>query len=205
MIYTIGFDTIEGTENITKDTDITSINPTNIIVINANGPYREQWEKVEPFSPSFKFYGILPTCSQKEQIYQFIQNGGTVISSLPDPEQMIETIMFHEEVQVDDKDIHLQDEEDDSTTKVEYSPFDWLLEELNDLAKTAYNYKKREYNTERSAYIESTVETIAFFIGDSGGKVIFTKKINNKPINLKEIHEINEACRKKDEGYATTK
>ncbi|TNO99353.1 hypothetical protein [Bacillus pacificus] len=206
MIYTIGFDTVEGAEPVTKETNISNINPENIIVINASGSNREQWEKVKPFPPAFKFQGLLPTCEQKEQIYDFIQNGGTVISTLPDPDEVIETIMLQEEIDSQNKGDFSSENDDGTTVKCTYSPFDWLLDEMNGLAKTAYNCKKSEYNRESSVYIESTVETIAFFIGDLGGRVIFTKRLNNNyPINMQDLQEITNSCIKKDESNVTKK
>ncbi|MEC2921435.1 hypothetical protein [Bacillus tropicus] len=206
MIYTIGFDTVEGAEPVTKETNISNINPENIIVVNASGSNREQWEKIKPFPPAFKFKGLLPTCEQKEQIYDFIQNGGTVISTLPDPDEVIETIMLQEEIDSQNKEDFSSKNDDGTTVKCTYSPFDWLLDEMNGLAKTAYNCKKSEYNRESSVYIESTVETIAFFIGDLGGRVIFTKRLNNNyPINMQDLQEITNSCIKKDESNVTKK
>ncbi|HWJ77110.1 MAG TPA: hypothetical protein VNR61_03420 [Niallia sp.] len=204
MIYTIGFGTVEGTEPITKETNISHIEPGNIIMINASGSNREQWEKRKFFSPAFTFQGLLPTCAQKEQIYTFIQNGGKVISTLPDPDEVIEIVMFHEEIESQQKEDFSSEEDDGSTVTCTYSPFDWLLDELNDMAKSAYNYKKSEYNDESSVYMETTVETITFFIGDLDGSVTFTKKLKNKgSINMQHLEEIAKSCIKKDETNVT--
>ncbi|MCT1578443.1 hypothetical protein M3E13_11320 [Oceanobacillus kimchii] len=206
MIYTVGFDKISGTVPVTKETNIDNMSSESIIVVNANGSKREQWEKDRSFPPALQFKGLLPTCEQKEQIYEFVQKGGTVVSTLPDPDEVIETVMFVEEV--DDKQTNeFSNKENDGTTiKGTYSPFDWLFNELNDLAHTAYHYKKSEFNKESSIYVESTVETIAFFIGDLGGRVIFTKRLD--PLNFiqtNELQEIINRCVKKDEYNVTTR
>jgi hypothetical protein len=99
VIFTIGFNQIPCTTSITLDYDFSRVDPSNaFIFIDVAAPNREQWRRMTPFAPTFELLGILPTQKQCQDIYQFLQQGGVVISSMVNPDRPIVTAAYSEEV-----------------------------------------------------------------------------------------------------------
>ncbi|RDW15223.1 hypothetical protein CWR48_19545 [Oceanobacillus arenosus] len=176
MIVTIGFNKIKSVFDANPKFDFSTLSSNDTIFVLAEGSEREKWERNSYFSPTFEFKGILPTNYQKEQIYHYLKDGGTVITSLVDPEKIISTTICKEEITRQSlNDLNIVT--DESIIDIEYSPYNWLIHDLKDLPKLASSFPNRCYE-QGDAMIEAKPESISFQIGNQG-VIIFTTLLNN--------------------------
>lgn len=195
MIFTIGFSEVEGIHTVNPDFDFSNISCKDSWLLVSAMKQREKWERDTPFSPTFELKGIVPTSIQHEQIYNFLYDGGIVISSLVDPDMPIITTAYCNEIpSAANTGIEIKDD-DGCTIEYEYYPYNWLIKDLKNLPKQAYDLQtlQEKYTSYQNVEVITSAESIIFTIGDNLGKIIFTSQLNDSA-KFKHINEFKNVC-----------
>lgn len=182
-LLTVGFPFYSDMDSLMIEVDLTQLgNEETTIFVSAKGVTREVWRRLDPFSPSFKLQGVLPTVCHKAQINTFLEKGGKIISSLVNPADLITGFAFIHELPTFIREEITCLNEEDGLIEYQYSPYNWLPEELQEFAIKSYDLHSSidtEWEDETSATVTHCRESFIYHLGNNGGKIIFTSLIND--------------------------
>ncbi|MGF7088188.1 hypothetical protein JOD24_002033 [Kroppenstedtia sanguinis] len=185
MIYTIGLPTFNDLNEWTPDTDI-HFQTEDILVIHAVGN-RIYWES-GPSSQSFRLKEILPTPLQRQRIHQFLCRGGTIITSLTDPEQPLTIPVFEEEVLNYPRERLTLQKSDSPLMDIQIDPYDWLPEICNQVLVNLFkqywhfNQKVISFQQQSNLITSTSFEGFILPIGSGKGRLVLTPLLSSSPM-----------------------
>lgn len=189
MIYTIGMLKMLGTQELHEDSAV-ELSVDDIVVIHSI-EHRCIWQRRFQ-TAKYEFQGILPTSQQKADLLTFLENGGTIITSLDNAsEPVVIPVLTEELTERFLYESFVKMEEEGDIANLVLPAYEWLPDTMACLPLDAMRkYKHSQCLIQETPMNDSTILSqnqtvgIMYEVGH-GGRLIFT------PLLTKELDRNN--------------
>ncbi|QQE78405.1 hypothetical protein [Alicyclobacillus sp. SO9] len=183
MLYTIGLAKLSGVQ-MQPWTEECSLKHDDVLMINESG-HRCVWGNMASLN-AMKLQTVLPTAKQVEEIERFLEEGGTLFTSIVDPDVIQTVFATREEVDGFECEALYSTVDEGELVKLLIPPYLWIPKAYASIAAQAYNIFQHTISEKEECVQGSfeyvlikSVSYLKYSIGENGGKIVFSSILAN--------------------------